>query len=239
MELYTLVTGCTSEVGIQIASVLSEKYNLILHGRNSEKISATLALCSLKHKHIPWVFDLEDADSIEGSLQELIKAHGISIVNFVHAAGLFSVAPLRLTDNSLLNSFLKVNCISAYAICRTLSKRSVNTSHAKSIVFLSSVSSVLGVPGFSAYAASKGALDSVMRTLAVELSPHTRVNSVLPGAIRTAKLSADAEEAALKTHPLGVGTPADVANMVDYLLSDSARWITGQQFTVDGGYSCR
>lgn len=224
---------------MQISSVLSEKYNLILHGRNADKISATLAVCSSKYHHIPWVLDLEDVDSIEASLQGLIKANGISIVNFVHAAGVFTLAPLRLTSNCLINSLLSINCSSALAICRTLTKRSVNTSPVKSVVFLSSVSSSLGVPGFTAYAASKGALDSAMRTLAVELAPNTRVNSVLSGALKTEKLSESSEMAALKTHLLGIGSPADVARMIEFLLSDSARWITGQQFVVDGGYSCR
>ena len=79
-----------------------------------------------------------------------------------------------------------------------------------------------------------------MRCLAVELAPHVRINSVLPGAVRTrmtAAIFANLEVVErMKTHyPLGLGTPTNIADAVQFLLSDKASWITGQQLTVDGG----
>jgi len=79
-----------------------------------------------------------------------------------------------------------------------------------------------------------------MRCLAVELAPRVRVNSVLPGAVKTEMtdgIFADDEIAGRmeKEYPLGIGSPEDIADMVRFLLSENAKWITGQQLTVDGG----
>jgi NAD(P)-dependent dehydrogenase (short-subunit alcohol dehydrogenase family) len=79
-----------------------------------------------------------------------------------------------------------------------------------------------------------------MRALAVELAPEVRVNSVLPGAVETAmtkQVFADPEVAPRVSaeYPLGTGKPGDIAAAVEFLLSEDARWITGQQLVVDGG----
>ena len=94
----------------------------------------------------------------------------------------------------------------------------------------------------STYGASKAALDGLMRSLAVELAPKVRVNSVLPGAVITemTKSIFENEEVSQRMsaqYPLGIGLPNDIAEAVSFLVSDHARWITGQQLTVDGGRS--
>jgi NAD(P)-dependent dehydrogenase (short-subunit alcohol dehydrogenase family) len=81
-----------------------------------------------------------------------------------------------------------------------------------------------------------------MRSLAVELAPETRVNSVLPGALNTAMAQNAMSDADIvrnfqSDYPLGLGSPDDVASAVRFLLSDEARWITGQEIVVDGGRS--
>jgi NAD(P)-dependent dehydrogenase (short-subunit alcohol dehydrogenase family) len=109
-------------------------------------------------------------------------------------------------------------------------------------VFLSSNLSNLGAKGMSAYGASKGAIDTLMRCLAVELAPKTRLNSILPGAIPTEMTQAifDNEQVRtrmVETYPLGIGEALDICYMAEFLLSEKAKWITGQQFTIDGGRS--
>ena len=79
-----------------------------------------------------------------------------------------------------------------------------------------------------------------MRCLAVELAPNVRVNSVLPGAIQTEMTgnifeNKEVLDRMAQMYPLGVGKPHDIFEMVEFLLSEKSRWITGQQFTVDGG----
>lgn len=114
-----------------------------------------------------------------------------------------------------------------------------------SIVFISSITSVIARGGLTAYAASKGALNSGARVMALELSKRRiRVNTISPGTILTPMmteyLSSLSEEDANKRKSgfmLGLGEPTDISNACIYLLSDASRWITGQNLVVDGGYT--
>lgn len=133
----------------------------------------------------------------------------------------------------------QVNYFSATAIIRVLLKKTANRGALRAAVFVSSIASRFGVRGYSTYAATKGALDSLSRSLAAELGPSVRVNSILPGGIQTrgTQFLYDSGEGAKLTegYLLGPGCTDDIAGMCEYLISDRARWITGQQFVIDGG----
>jgi NAD(P)-dependent dehydrogenase (short-subunit alcohol dehydrogenase family) len=132
------------------------------------------------------------------------------------------------------------NVISASLIVKTLISKKINISALNNVVFISSNISNMGAKAMSIYGSTKGALDSLMRCLAIELAPKVRVNSVLPGGVKTEMTASIYENKELidrmeATYPLGFGYPEDIYEAVNFLLSDKSRWITGQQFTVDGG----
>jgi NAD(P)-dependent dehydrogenase (short-subunit alcohol dehydrogenase family) len=116
-----------------------------------------------------------------------------------------------------------------------------------SIVFISSIMGTVGSPGAAAYGSSKGALDAMARSLALELATkRIRVNCVAPAFVRTPmfermaqRWSATQRSQVEALHPLGLGEPEDVAGAIAFLLSDAARWITGTVLTVDGGYTAQ
>jgi len=148
--------------------------------------------------------------------------------------------PLKMITTEAINSTFATNVISAVLILKVLTNRKFNNAALKSAVLISSNISNFGAKAFSIYGASKAGLDGLMRSLAIELAPKVRINSVLPGAVKTAMTESIFEDQETvkrmgATYPLGLGHTNDIFEMVEFLLSEKARWITGQQFTVDGG----
>ena len=236
----TLITGASSGAGRRIAIHLSRSRRLILHGRDGARLLETRDLCERPAEHLMWNFDLRDGDRIEASLEPLLRDNQLAIEGFVHSAGTLKIQPLRLLDRGSAREIIDVNFMAALEILRLLVRQKINGKHLRGVVFISSTASRFGARGFSAYCASKGALDAFMRAAAVELAPRVRVNSVLPGATRSAMTAAMLSDTELRDrmeteYPLGIGDPDDVAWAVEFLLSDKARWITGQEFVVDGG----
>lgn len=235
---YVLITGASSGVGRELAIHLSERYQLILNGRNEERLAETQSRCV--NDALIWPFDLTKTDEIETELASWIKQNDATVSSFVHCAGLMKMVPLRSVDVHALKDTFATNVFAPELITKVLTSRKVNAKNLKSIVLISSNISNRGAAAFSIYGSSKAALDGLMRNLAVELAPNVRVNSVLPGGMITemTKELFDDENVRKQfeqNYPLGIGTPANIAPVVEFLLSDQAGWITGQQITVDGG----
>ncbi len=239
-QTYILVTGASSGIGRQIAIRLSEKYRLIIGGRNKERLLETMKACNTGKEHLIWEFDLLDVNALEESLVTFMTEQNCLVSNFIHSAGYLKTIPLKMSGVDLFQTSFNINVVSAAIIVKVLYRKKINQDALKSIVLISSNISNFGAKAFSAYGASKAAVDGLMRSLAVELAPKVRVNSVLPGGIRTAMTEHIYEDTALAERtnhvcPLGPGTPDDIAGTVSFLISEDARWITGQQLTVDGG----
>jgi NAD(P)-dependent dehydrogenase (short-subunit alcohol dehydrogenase family) len=235
-----LITGASSGIGRETAVRLSQSRRLVLHGRDPDRLAETRAMCHRPEEHLCWNVDLNQVDAIDASLTQLIEKYRVAVADFVHCAGMLKIQPLRLSERALEQETLNVNFMSAVVILRLLIRRKLNGKHLRRVVFISSTASQFGARGFGLYCASKGALDAFMRAMAVELAPDVRVNSILPGTVKTAMTEAMLQDPELRLrmeaeYPLGLGEPPDIADAVEYLLSDKARWITGQQLVVDGG----
>jgi NAD(P)-dependent dehydrogenase (short-subunit alcohol dehydrogenase family) len=237
---YALITGASSGIGRAIALRLACERNVILHGRDTGRLEETGRQCPKTAKRLIWRYDLADPVGLEASLAGLLKTNDAVVDTFVHSAGMLTLLPLRSMTSAQMSELMNVNFLSAAQIVSVLVKKNTNDKQLRNIVFVSSTASKFGAKAFSIYSASKGALDAMMRSLAVELAPQVRVNSVLPGGIGTQmtdRMLSDAElkERMEREYPLGLGQGDDVANLVHFLVSEEARWITGQQFVIDGG----
>lgn len=242
MKETLFLTGATAGIGEEIAIVLSQYYNLILSGRNIDRLKEVKDKCYKENEIYILPIDLSDIDNIERILTDFIVKEQLTIQKFVHCAGYMKLVPLKLVNLDLIRDTFNTNVFSANIIVKLLLNRKWNKSALNNVVFISSNISNMGAKAMSTYGSSKAALDGLMRSLAVELAPNVRVNSVLPGAVVTEMTKAIFENEEVKRrmeaqYPLGVGMPSDIATAVQFLLSNESRWITGQQLTVDGARS--
>jgi NAD(P)-dependent dehydrogenase (short-subunit alcohol dehydrogenase family) len=239
-QTYTLITGAGSGFGRAIAQKLAPVRDLILSDIDIGKVESTLAVCADPERHMVWAQDLNRVETVSESLNSYLRSREINVDQFIHSAGVFGVQLVRAADIAFTTKLFNVNLFAVIEIVKSLTQTAINKGALRSIVLVSSINSRLGAKGFSVYAASKGALNSLSISLAVELAPRIRVNTVSPSVIETdmnKQHFCDPEFVALMkaSHPLGLGRPEDVAGAVEFLLSDRAKWITGQEIVVDGG----
>ncbi len=241
-----LITGASSGIGASCSQICSESgANLILMGRNQNNLLQTLK--QLKPgNHSVISFDLLNIEGIEKELEEPLSRYG-KIHGLIHCAGIDITRPLNALRKSDYQVVFDTNVISGFEIARILSKKQYSATNGSSYIFISSVMGIVGESAKTAYSASKGALLAGCRSMALELAAKKiRVNCISPAIIQTElveKLFSELPEGAVdiikSKHPLGFGTPQDIANACIFLLSDEAKWITGSNLVIDGGYSCQ
>jgi NAD(P)-dependent dehydrogenase (short-subunit alcohol dehydrogenase family) len=239
---YAVVTGASSPIGAAIAKKLALGRRLVLHGRNHEKLVGVRNACANPLHHLLWEQDLNATEEIAPSLISLLADRKVWVDTLVHCAGGLHLGAFRLLSPDLERELFAVNVFSAMEIVRVLAGQKGARVALTSAVFISSGASLFGAKGNATYTATKGALDAFMKSLAMDLAPRGRSNSVLPGMIEggmsdLSRQDASFEDTIKANYPLGLGRPADVAAAVEFLLSNNSRWITGQQILVDGGYS--
>lgn len=241
MKKYILITGATSGIGAVCAKRLSSSHSLILAGRNVEKLGDIRKTCSNSEDHVIWCCDfLTERDNIFDSLLSLLEKNDACIESYIHFAGLTQILPIKNFSIQYVDKIFNVNFFSIIEIIRLLAKKTY-VANLKSIVLTSALFSKRGDIGNSIYAASKGAINSLVISLAQELAP-VRINAILPGAVMTsmAENCSPAHTERLKNDtPLGLGTPDNIVDYVEFLISDKASWVTGQNIFIDGGRSTR
>jgi NAD(P)-dependent dehydrogenase (short-subunit alcohol dehydrogenase family) len=237
---YTLVTGATSDIGKQICRTLNDNgYSLLMTDLQIDSLIEQN--CEYENNHLVLALDFSDVENARNTLQRFIQEKGITICNAVFAAGIFAVKPLRTIDYGFLKKNFDIALFSIFEITQLLASKKVNADSFKCMVVVSSVSSIIGTKGYTVYSAVKAGMLGMMRSMAVELAPRVRVNAVMPGGIKTraTQFMYNANDGEVDPrYVLGEGHPSDIANTIEFLLSDKARWITGQRIVVDGGLTC-
>ena len=237
-----LVTGASSGIGRQCAiDCANMGAKIVAIGRNQERLDSLVA--EMEGNGMSYSYDLTNLERIKDLIATIVETHG-KLDGFIHAAGIEVTNPVKLSKPEEYESLFRVNCISAFEIVKNLC--GIKTfNKGGSIVLISSISGLIARKGLSAYAASKGALMSAARVMALEMAPREiRVNTVSPGTILTPMMqtaldtmSEEDRKKRVEGFPLGLGKTTDISNACIFLLSDAGRWVTGQNLIIDGGYT--
>jgi NAD(P)-dependent dehydrogenase (short-subunit alcohol dehydrogenase family) len=238
-----MVTGASSGIGRATSLLLGQLgANVILVARRQEELEQTLQLLE-PGDHYICPFDLSNVEEIPQWLQTVTAERGV-LGGLVHSAGVQYTRPLQSITQETVHKTFKINVEAAIALLKGSRQKGVFQPQS-SIVLLSSVMGLVGEPGQVLYSASKGALVALSKSAAIELArQRIRVNCVAPAVVQTemsgalqASLTPEQFLSIESKHPLGIGTPQDVANAIAFLLADTGRWITGTTLVVDGGYT--
>lgn len=227
-----LVTGASSGLGRQIAATCSRRgARLVITGRDAARLQET-------HDQLAGEGHAQKvADLILAKDRDRLAATAGQVDGLVLCIGRQMLSPIRQLREELMTAMYTTHFLAPLMLVQRLLQANAVAPHG-SIVFMLSTAAHIGTRGVGPYSAMKSALLGIIRCLAIEQAKRgIRVNGLSPSAIPT---SIWGKEQGLlddqrARHPLGLGTPQDVANGAVYLLADASRWVTGTSLVMDGG----
>lgn len=242
-----IVTGAAQGIGAACARALANAGAAVvvadLNSAAAQETAANIAATTLAHV-IATPCDVEDTAQCQALVDDTVARFGRVDILVNCAAVVVMKSALELTVTEWERIF-SVGVYGAFACSQAFARQVIARSGAGAIVNISSITAHQSAHGRTAYAASKAALDSMTRSLALEWAAHRiRVNAVAPSHTATDRLK-QAIEAGTLAHdtivqriPMGrFAEPGEIADAVVFLCSDQARFITGQVLAVDGGYT--
>lgn len=234
-----LLTGATSGIGYEIASqFIRAGANLALVGRTKEKLFEMQIENSKNVIAIP--YDLTDFSNMEDIFKICVDKMG-KLDAFVHCAGVAENSIIKASDVCSMRCVMELNTFSFVELGKYFSMKKYS-SNGSAIVAISSMASILNDSGMVQYSASKAALNSVVKTMSKEfIKRRIRVNAILPAYVNT-KMYAAGEQVVeefsnkvLQRQPLGVIQPENIAYLVEFLISENAKYITGELLAMGAG----
>lgn len=238
-----LVTGGTSGIGRGIVQALSnEGARLIINGRDSEKGHKLMNELSGQAHFVAG--DVKNAETNFQLVEEALAHYGALNMMVLSAGqlGIGKIDTLAIEDwhDTMATNLHAVFYLLKYGI------PAMQKHGGGSIVIIGSIAAFHGFPNHPAYTASKGALPALVRQVALDYGPEIRINLICPAQVKTPLLDSSVQAFENPTEILAqtaqrlplkrLGTPEDIANAVLYLLSDTASWVTGSYFIIDGGF---
>mgnify|MGYP003590290939 CR=1 FL=1 len=229
-----VVTGASSGIGFELVRELLEAGANVL-GLSRHMTEGLPAFAGLAGNLVGIDADVTDEAALERAIAGFVKDYG-PLHGCVHSAGRGRLIPIRVWNANKAREMMELNFFAGMSLLKIASRRKYSA-EAASYLYISSVSAERGQMGLGDYSATKGALESMVRCAALETAGRRqRVNSVCLGWLDTPLTRSSGADSKVEEVPLGQGTPADAAGLMLFLLSDRARWITGSNFVMDGGY---
>lgn len=239
-----VVTGASKGIGTGIATRLATEGAAVVVNYASSKTGADKVVDEIKAaggKAIAVQADMAKKADVTRLFAETKKAFG-KLDILVNNAGIYGFAPLEDVTEEYFHKQFNLNVLGLLLACQAGAR--LFGSSGGSVINISSVVSTLAFPNASVYSGTKGAVDSITRSLAKELGPRgIRVNAINPGMVETegtqsAGITADDTRKQIEAMtPLGrIGKPQDIAGLAVFLASADSSWITGETFVISGGY---
>ena len=244
-EKVAIITGASSGIGRAAAKTFARNgFNVAAVGRNEKELNAVSASVKSSRGSIKTLLaDVTELTLLDRIVSETLDAFG-RIDVLVNAAGTIKNGTVESTPLDDWDKMMNINLRSVFVLMQRCVPHLAETKG--NIVNVSSVAGTRSFPNLVAYCVSKAGVDQLTRCAALELAAKgIRVNAVNPGVVVTnlhkrGGMQNDAYNAFLEhsktTHPIGrVGSPEEVADLIYYLASDKASWITGATYEIDGG----
>ena len=247
MKKVAFITGAGGYIGGEVAMTLSrDGAKIAVCDINEEAVNATVArIIGAGGVAKGYVADVTESSSIDRAIKSAAQELG-GLDIMVHVAGGSAriagkdakYLPLVEQEDYVIDRVLKVNLYGAIWASRAAARIMIEQGKGGRIINFSSAVGLMGLRGCADYAASKGGVMSLTKALAKELGPYNiTVNDVAPGIVMRPQ-EGDSSDRALKTNVLGKKcTAADISELVAFLASDKAGFITGQTYVCDGGRS--
>ena len=243
-----LVTGAAQGIGYACAEALAEDgYRLVLADINAEGVGS--AAEALGNDTVGMTCDMGNPEAINAMFDQIASDIGpVSVL--VNNAGIANPGDFLETSVEQFKSVIDVNLIGTFVALQRAAKGMVANQIGGAIVNMSSINAKVAIPAIAAYCSSKGGVMQLTKSSALALAPHNiRVNAVGPGSIDTAMMAGvnanpEAMNVVMSRTPLKrIGTPREIGNVVAFLASEKASYITGETIYVDGGrlgmnYTC-
>ena len=239
-----IVTGSSLGIGRAIAVAFGREGASVAINYRSHPDEGDQAVQEIEKaggKAISVKADVSEPEEVKGLIQKTVQEFGRLDV-MVNNAGIEQKFPFLETPLDVWEKVISVNLTGVWIGCQEAARQMVSQGDGGRIINVSSVHEDLPMPTNSPYCAAKGGLRMLMRTIAVELAPHSiTVNNIAPGAVET-PINRNLDEhpgqrqVLLSEIPLGrIGQPEEIASLAVYLASDASSYSTGSTFVVDGG----
>lgn len=249
MNKVAFITGAGGYIGGETALTLARAgVSIAVCDINEETVKRTVEkITEIGGVAKGYVIDVTDSKNVDSVVDNIIKDFGKLDIMVHIAGGSARIAgpnakyvPLVEQEDYVIDRVLKVNLYGAFYASRAAARVMIKQGEGGKIINFSSAVGFNGLRGSCDYAASKGGVISLTKALAKELGPHKiNVNSVAPGVVCRPEVDTTTDGGkhyAYETNLLGEKcTAQDIADMVEFLVSDKARFITGQTYIVDGG----
>jgi len=243
-----LVTGGVQGIGFACAQALAELgATPIISDINAEGLDESVK--QLGNGAVGVHCDMADTDQITKMFDQIASDHG-PVSMLVNCAGIAAPGDFLETSIDQFKQVIDVNLVGTWLSMQLAAKQMIANKIEGSIINMSSINAVVAIPSIAAYCASKGGVSQLTKSASLALAPHNiRVNAVGPGSIDTAMLASvnsnpEAMKMVMSRTPMQrLGSAAEIANVVAFLASDKASYITGETIYADGGrlgmnYTC-